>query len=35
LNGDGTIDTKEFKNCMINMGFRKITDEECSKMLAE
>jgi multidrug efflux pump subunit AcrB len=24
---------KEFKNIMINMGFRKITDEECKKML--
>lgn len=35
LNGDGTIDEKEFKNIMINMGFRKITDEECKKMLSE
>lgn len=35
LNGDGTIDEKEFKNIMINLGYRKITDEECQKMLSE
>lgn len=33
VNGDGTIDEKEFKNVMINIGNRKITDEECKNML--
>jgi Ca2+-binding EF-hand superfamily protein len=28
LNKDGTMDEKEFKNVMIDLGFRKITDEK-------
>ena len=34
-NGDGNMDVKEFKECLIDMGFRKITDDECSKKLEE
>ena len=33
-NGDGVMDEKEFKNIMIDIGHRKITDEECKQMLA-
>ena len=27
-NKDGVMDAKEFKNIMIDLGYRKITDEE-------
>lgn len=33
-NGDGVMDQKEFKNIMIDIGHRRITDEECKQMLA-
>ena len=34
-NHDGTMDEKEFKSILIDLGERKITDEEASKRLAE
>ena len=33
LNSDGTMDQAEFKNIMIDLGYRKITDEKCKEML--
>jgi hypothetical protein len=33
-NKDGVMDEKEFKNIMIDLGYRKITDEEVQNMLA-
>jgi hypothetical protein len=33
-NKDGVMDKKEFKNIMIDLGYRKITDEEVEKMLS-
>jgi Ca2+-binding EF-hand superfamily protein len=35
LNGDGVMDESEFKNIMIDLGYRKITDEEVKKILDE
>lgn len=35
LNKDGVMDESEFKNIMIDLGYRKITDEEVKKMLEE
>mmetsp|Transcript_7936 Transcript_7936/g.13319 ORF Transcript_7936/g.13319 Transcript_7936/m.13319 type:complete len:200 (+) Transcript_7936:17-616(+) len=35
LNGDGTMDQKEFKNILIDLGYRKITDEKVKEMLAD
>lgn len=32
-NGDGVMDESEFKNIMIDIGYRKITDEKCAEML--
>jgi len=32
-NGDGTMDCKEFKNIMIDLGHRKTTEEDAQKML--
>lgn len=32
-NKDGVMDEKEFKNIMIDLGYRKITDDEVKKML--
>lgn len=34
LNKDGSMDEKEFKNIMIDLGFRKITDDKVKEMLA-
>jgi len=34
-NGDGHMDQNEFKNIMIDLGYRKITDDKCKEMLAE
>lgn len=34
-NGDGVMDQSEFKNIMIDIGYRKITDDKCAEMLAE
>ena len=34
-NKDGVMDKKEFKNIMIDLGHRKITDDECEKMLSD
>jgi len=31
---NGVMDQKEFKNIMIDIGYRKITDEKCAEMLA-
>lgn len=33
-NGDGTMDQGEFKSIMIDIGYRKITDEKVKEMLA-
>jgi Ca2+-binding EF-hand superfamily protein len=33
-NGDGTMDESEFKNIMIDLGYRKITDEKVKEMLS-
>lgn len=33
-NNDQTMDQKEFKQIMIDMGYLKITDEKCAEMLA-
>lgn len=32
-NGDGVMDESEFKNIMIDIGYRKITDEKCKELL--
>ena len=32
-NSDGTMDQNEFKNIMIDLGYRKITDEKVKEML--
>jgi len=32
-NCDNTMDQSEFKNIMIDLGYRKITDEKCAEML--
>jgi len=32
-NGDNTMDQSEFKQIMIDLGYRKITDEKCAEML--
>jgi Ca2+-binding EF-hand superfamily protein len=32
-NKDGVMDQGEFKNIMIDLGHRKITDTECKTML--
>lgn len=34
-NGDGVMDQSEFKNIMIDLGFRKITDEKVKELLEE
>lgn len=34
-NKDGVMSKDEFKNIMVDLGYRKITDDECAKMLAE
>ena len=34
LNKDQTIDQAEFKNVLIDIGYRKITDEKVAEMLA-
>ncbi len=34
-NGDGTMDQQEFKSVMIDLGYRKITDDKVKEMLAE
>jgi len=33
LNKDGKMDQKEFKNILVDLGYRKITDEKCKEML--
>ena len=33
INKDTTIDQKEFKNVLIDIGYRKITDEKVAEML--
>jgi len=33
LNKDGTMDEKEFKNILIDLGHRKILDEQVKTML--
>lgn len=33
-NDDGVMDESEFKNIMIDIGYRKITDDKCKEMLA-
>jgi hypothetical protein len=35
LDKNGTMDEKEFKNIMIDLGHRKITDDQVKKMLDE
>ena len=35
LNKDGHIDEKEFKNVLIDIGYRKITDQKVAEMLSE
>jgi len=35
INNDGVMDEKEFKNIMIDLGYRKITDEKVAELLAE
>lgn len=32
---NGTLSKDEFKHIMIDLGYRKITDDECAKMLAD
>jgi hypothetical protein len=32
-NGDNTMDQAEFKNIMIDLGYRKITDDKVAEML--
>jgi Ca2+-binding EF-hand superfamily protein len=34
INNDGVMDEKEFKNIMIDLGYRKITDEKVVELLA-
>ena len=34
-NKDGVMDEKEFKNIMVDLGHRKITDDDCKNMLKE
>jgi len=34
-NSDGKMDQKEFKQVMVDLGYRKITEDDCKKMLAE
>lgn len=34
-NGDGVMDQSEFKNIMIDLGFRKITNEKVKELLEE
>jgi len=34
INNDGVMDEKEFKNIMIDLGYRKITDEKVGELLA-
>ena len=34
-NGDGTMDCKEFKNIMIDLGHRKTTEEDAQKVLTQ
>jgi Ca2+-binding EF-hand superfamily protein len=34
-NQDGTMDDSEFKNIMIDLGYRKITDADVTKMLGD
>lgn len=34
-NSDNTMDQGEFKQIMIDLGYRKITDEKCAEMLKE
>jgi len=34
-NSDGKMDKTEFKQVMVDLGYRKITDEACAKMLSE
>lgn len=34
-NNDGTMDDAEFKNIMIDIGYRKITDDKVKTMLGE
>jgi Ca2+-binding EF-hand superfamily protein len=33
-NKDGVMDEVEFKNIMVDLGYRKITEEEVKKMLS-
>jgi Ca2+-binding EF-hand superfamily protein len=33
VNNDAVMDEKEFKNIMIDLGYRKITDEKVAEML--
>jgi Ca2+-binding EF-hand superfamily protein len=33
-NNNGVMDQNEFKNIMIDIGYRKITDDKCAEMLA-
>lgn len=33
-NSDGTMDAKEFKNIMIDLGHRKTTDDDAKNMLS-
>lgn len=33
-NGDATMDQKEFKQIMVDMGYRSITDDKVQEMLA-
>lgn len=35
LNKDGKMDEKEFKNILVDLGYRKITDEKVKEMLDE
>lgn len=34
-NNDGTMDASEFKNIMIDLGYRKTTDADVQKMLSD
>ena len=34
-NNDGTMDQTEFKNIMIDIGYRKISDDKTKSLLAE
>lgn len=35
LNNDGTMDEKEFKNIMVDLGYRKITGDAVKELLAK